>query len=302
MNKEAKTEVKVGVTIFAAVLLFLIVIMWAKNFSFNSDYQTVTVKFPNISGLHIKDNVSVNGVVKGYVDDIKVAGNGVLVKMIFTSPVDLRKDASFSIVMLDLMGGKKVEVTPGISADKLDLSRVRSGRFLGDISTTMAMMTNVESDLVDIIHETKSAMKSLNELLGEENFSGKLQKTFDEVNSTMLFVREAIDNNKADVAKLIANSSDLSDSLNAFWRKNNGALLDAVKSSASSMASADSLMKKISALIDETKSQKNNAGKFLYDKELADKLIKALTRLNELTEIVNKQLKNEGLNVKTHIF
>ena len=302
MNNEAKTEVKVGVTIFVAIILFLIVIMWAKNFSLNSDYETVTVKFPNISGLHLKDNVTVNGVVKGYVDDINVAGNGVLVKMIFTSPVDLRKDASFSIVMLDLMGGKKVEITPGISPEKLDITHIQKGRFLGDISTTMAMLTNVESDLVEIIHETKSVMKSLNNVIGEKNFSDKLQKTFDEVNATMLAVKEAINENKANVSRFISNSSDLSDSLNIFWKQNNRALLDAVKSSASTMASADSLLKRISLMIDETEAQKNNAGKFLYDKNLAAKLTKALDRLNELTEIVNKQLKNEGLNVKTHIF
>ena len=302
MNEQVRTEVKVGITIFAAVILFLIVIMWARNFSFSSDHENITVKFPNISGLHIKDNVTVNGVGKGFVSDIKVEGNGVLVTLTFTKPVDLRADAKFSIVMLDLMGGKKVEIMPGVSSEKLNVKKVHEGKFLGDISTTMAMMTNVEGDLVEIIHDTKSILKSLNSVLGKENFSDKLQKSFAEINSTMQAVKSAIEENRKNVSTLIANGSELSDSLNHFWVNNNHELLAAVKSSKVTMATADSLLKKISSLIDETKSRENNAGKLLYDKNLVKKLTTVLNRLNELTEIVNKQLKNEGLNVKTHIF
>ncbi len=302
MNEQVRTEVKVGITIFAAVILFLIVIMWARNFSFSSDHENITVKFPNISGLHIKDNVTVNGVGKGFVSDIKVEGNGVLVTLTFTKPVDLRADAKFSIVMLDLMGGKKVEIMPGVSSEKLNVKKVHEGKFLGDISTTMAMMTNVEGDLVEIIHDTKSILKSLNNVLGKENFSDKLQKSFAEINSTMQAVKSAIEENRKNVSTLIANGSELSDSLNHFWVNNNHELLAAVKSSKVTMATADSLLRKISSLIDETKSRENNAGKLLYDKNLVKKLTTVLNRLNELTEIVNKQLKNEGLNVKTHIF
>jgi hypothetical protein len=56
------------------------------------------------------------------------------------------------------------------------------------------------------------------------------------------------------------------------------------------------------SLITQTKAEKNNAGKLLYDSKLFDQLKNTLEQLNELTKIVNKQLKNEGLNVKTHIF
>ncbi len=302
MKKETGTEIKVGVTIFVAALLFLFVIIWAKNFSLNPNRETLTVQFPNISGLHLKDNVTVNGVSKGFVDGIKVKGNGVLLKLVFTEPVDLREDAKFSIVMLDLMGGKKVEITPGVSEKKLDFSVVQKGKFLGDISTTMAMMTNVEEDLVGIIHDTKKITESLNKILGQQNLSDKLNETFTEVNSTMQEVKRVISENRTDFSRLLSNSANLTDSLSLFWKNNNQEMLKALNSVSTTLVSADSLFKKLNNIVDETKSSKNNAGKLLYDKDFMEKLTKTLNQLNQLVEIVNKQLKNEGLNVKTHIF
>lgn len=302
MKDEARREVKVGLTVFIGILIFVFVIMWAKNLSMDSEHQTLVVKFPTVSGLHEKDAVSVNGLNKGFVQNIKIDGNGVLVTLNLDSDVKLQKDATFSVVMLDLMGGKKVEISSGSSAEKLDFNEVQRGRFLGDFSTAMAMFTNVEEDLIDIIHETKQITISLNDFINKDNLSGKLTVTLDNVNKTLKSVENVLEENKSNLNLLVSNSAEMSDSIKIFWTKNNSELTELLRSSSQSVKSADSLIRKMDSLITQTKAEKNNAGKLLYDSKLFDQLKNTLEQLNELTKIVNKQLKNEGLNVKTHIF
>ncbi len=302
MKDEAKREVKVGLTVFIGILIFVFVIMWAKNFSIDSEHKTVIVKFPTVSGLHEKDAVSVNGLDKGFVESIKMDGNGALVTLNLDSDVKLQKDAAFSIVMLDLMGGKKVEISSGISSEKLNFQKVQTGKFLGDFSTAMGMFTNVEEDLIDIIHQTKQITISLNDFINKDSLSGKLAVTLDNVNTTLKSVENVLKENKSNLNLLVSNSAEMSDSIKTFWAENNSDLVELIRSSNRSVKSADSLIRKMDNLISQTKEEKNNAGKLLYDTKLFDQLKTTLEQLNELTKIVNEQLKNEGLNVKTDIF
>ena len=109
MTSEKKTEIKVGITVFAALLLLAFIFGWAKNFNLNQNTKLLNVKFPTVAGLAIADMVSVNGVRKGLVNSISTDGNFAKVEIKFSEDVQLREDASFSIMMLDLMGGKKIE-------------------------------------------------------------------------------------------------------------------------------------------------------------------------------------------------
>jgi len=239
---------------------------------------------------------------KGFVESIKMDGNGALVTLNLDSDVKLQKDAAFSIVMLDLMGGKKVEISSGISSEKLNFQKVQTGKFLGDFSTAMGMFTNVEEDLIDIIHQTKQITISLNDFINKDSLSGKLAVTLDNVNTTLKSVENVLKENKSNLNLLVSNSAEMSDSIKTFWAENNSDLVELIRSSKRSVKRADSLIRKMDNLISQTKEEKNNAGKLLYDTKLFDQLKTTLEQLNELTKIVNEQLKNEGLNVKTDIF
>ena len=127
MKDQRKTEIRVGVTVVLGLLIFIWILGWAKNFSLTPSENYLFVKFNNASGLEIGDDVTVNGVRKGNVEDIKVDDQNVIVKISLDNDVQLKQDAKFGISMLDLMGGKKVEIEPGSSQDKLDPNKVQQG-------------------------------------------------------------------------------------------------------------------------------------------------------------------------------
>ncbi len=301
-NDEKKREIKVGITVLVGLVLFVLVVMWAKNFSFGAETQTVNVRFPNVSGLYVKDKVTVNGVEKGYVSDLKIDGNSVIAQLTISADVDLRSDAKFGIVMLDLMGGKKVEINPGTASEKLDLKKIANGKFMGDVSAAMSMFNEMQADLTEIIKQTKEITAAMSSLLNKGNWGDKLSETLANVNTTLEKTNSMLDENSKGIARLVKNGAELSDSLNDFWKNNGAKFSSLVVKSGDALAKADSVLNELNALLRATNTSENNLGKVLNDKEYLKKLNTTLDKLNELVKILIEQLEGEGVNVNTNIF
>src|SRR3989339_26014 len=133
MKNQRKTEIKVGVTVLLAIIIFLWILGWAKNWSLSSNRKEISVEFNSAAGLEVDDPVTVSGVREGYVEDIKFNGNKVITLLNIPSDIIIKEDAKFSIMMLDLMGGKKVEVNPGESINELDYKKLQHGNCEGGI-------------------------------------------------------------------------------------------------------------------------------------------------------------------------
>ncbi len=301
-DENNKREIKVGITVLTGIILFIIVVMWAKNFSFDSGEQIVKVKFPNVSGLYVKDKVTVNGVEKGYVSDLKIDGNTVVAELTLSGDVDLRKDASFGIVMLDLMGGKKVEIKPGIAAAKLNLNEIHHGKFKGDISEAMSLFNEMQTDLSDIIRQTKEITDAMSKILKEENLSEEIFRSLSSLNLTLEKTNDLLAENGSDIRKITRNGAELTDSLKLFWKENSANLTRFVEKSNAALERTDSVLAAMNDLLQVTNAGSNNLGKILNDENYLSELKKTLENLNELTRILTEQLKGEGINVKTNIF
>ena len=140
MKDQRKTEIRVGITVIVGLIIFFWILSWAKNFLLVSKEKTVQIRFDNVSGLEVGDFVTVNGVRKGNVHDIEEEKNDVLVTVSVNNDTDLRKDARFGLAMLDMMGGKKVEIKPGTSSEFLDYSKIQYGSFNSDIPAVMNLV------------------------------------------------------------------------------------------------------------------------------------------------------------------
>jgi phospholipid/cholesterol/gamma-HCH transport system substrate-binding protein len=160
MKDERKTEIKVGIMSIAALIIFLWILGWAKGFTFRSTENDILVRFPEVSGLEVGDYVTVNGVRKGNVKEIRVEGQSVLVKLEVRKDVELKEDAVFAVMMLDLMGGKKIEVKPGKSPNTLDYSAVQKGEFYADIPSVMSLLGSVQDDLLASIKDIRVTLTS----------------------------------------------------------------------------------------------------------------------------------------------
>ncbi len=302
MKKEKKAELKVGITVIVGIIILLWVLGWAKNFSFSSDEKHLLISFKNVAGLSIGDLVAIQGIKGGYVEEIYNKNNSVIVEVLLQPNYNLREDAKFSIMMLDLMGGKKIEITPGESVNPLDYSKVQNGIFLGDVSTTMAMLGSVQNDLVDVIYEIKDALNSFNKLMNNSEFIDELQISVTSLNQLIAKTDKIISENGDSFSELLKNSNELVTTSNKFIVENSTDIKTSIGNINEVLKNTDKLVHKLNNFFDEVENQENNLGKIMYDKELVNDLSVTLKQLKELSELINKQLKEKGLKVDANIF
>ncbi|MBK8946495.1 MAG: MCE family protein [Ignavibacteriae bacterium] len=301
MNEEKKIELKVGITIFIALILLALIFGWARNFNLSSENLLLNVKFNTVAGLEVGDLVSVNGVKKGYVESINSEENSALVKIHFTESPNLNEDATFSIMMLDLMGGKKIEILNGTSQNKINFDKTYYGKFSGDISTVMATLNSVEDDLISVIKDLKTSLHFINSNFSNDEFKFNLHNSISNLQSVTKNLNELIIINKSDISQIIDNTKNLTNQTNDFISENKTLVNELLKQSNKSLQNADSLVQNINKIADETVSGKNNIGKILYDENLFNNLKESLEQLKKLTNTLNNQLDNGGLEVKADV-
>jgi phospholipid/cholesterol/gamma-HCH transport system substrate-binding protein len=301
MKDERKTEIKVGLMSLAGIIIFLWILGWAKGFTFRSTENEILVNFPEVAGLEVGDYVTVNGVRKGNVKEISVQDENVLVKLDVRKDVILKEDAVFAVMMLDLMGGKKIEIKPGKSPREMDYSAVQRGQFYADIPSVMSLFGSVQDDLLASIKDIRVTLTSLNEYLTDEELSRDVKSSMKNLNSALNKLNNIIDRNRADIETITKNTAELTETANTFLKENDQRFSESLVSMQRVLSSTDSLLSVLNTIAQETASGKNNLGRILYDDELMKKIETTLNQLNELTRIMNEQLKSNGLKVDADI-
>lgn len=301
MKDQRKTDIKVGITVLIGLLALVWIFGWAKNFTLYSNQKTVTVEFETVSGLEKGDPVMVNGVREGFVGDITSKGNDAFASLVIGPDINLKEDASFSITMLDLMGGKKVEIKPGISKKELDYSKIQKGKFDADIATVMAMVGSVQGDLVKIIKDVQVTLASVNSLLTNKEFNNQIKTSVANLALISSKLNILIDENSHNLSRITKNTAELTEDVSSFVKENKEQIKNTFDNISLTIKSTNELLGKINSLTEETTNKENNIGKLLYDENLVNNLKTSLEQVKELTKILLEQLKDKGLNVDAKI-
>ena len=302
MKRERKIEIKVGITVTIGILIFIWILGWSKNFSFTSNYKTLKVQFENTSGLIVGDNVTVNGVKKGFVDDITLHESGVILLLSIENEVNLYKNASFRIAMLDLMGGKKVEISSGAKGEELDYKKLYNGKYLKDIPALITDFGKIQNYLENTLSKLDITLTNVNELLGDKEFKAELKSSVHNMNNVSIQFSELLNNNKKFISVLLSNVNSLAVNADSMLNENRANVKTTLINLNTLSLRADTLFQLSNNFIAEIKSQENNLGKMIYNKSFYRNLDSTLIRLNELTKILIIQLKDDGINVDANIF
>lgn len=308
MNAQRKTEIKVGITAIVGIVLLVWIIGWAKNISFIDKNVNYKIEFKNVSGLEIGDNVTINGVRKGSVENITVTGSTVLVEVAIPKDVLIPEDSKFYITMLDLMGGKKVEIRPGKSDNNINPEAIQKGDFQFDIAEVMSFVGTAGEGIPAMMSKIDTALSAINSYLKDEEIKGDVKSGLKNLVGLASDFRSLISEQRGHIDQLIKNSLKLTenaDSLtttaSAFIKENQDSIATSISNLNRLLVQSDALIKKFDGILDETTLQKNNLGKLMYDETSFDDLKITLKEAKELLILVKKQLKNEGLNVKAKI-
>lgn len=297
MKENRKTNIKVGITVIIALLIFIWILGWAKRITIAGDYNVLKIRFDSVSGLEIGDHITINGVKMGKVHDIRIDGNYVIVEGYIPKSVVIKKDARATVEMLDLMGGKKIELKPGESDELFDLNQVLIGKLSTDIPGALSMVGNVEQDLKAIIIDTRNLLDKINSNLSDENLIGSLRisvKNLEEITTNLnLFLTK----NNSKLERTIENISNLTEKTDKFLTQNTDTLIATFQETRILISNLNKVVASLDKIIEQTETGQNNIGKIVYDEELYTKLKQSINKLDEISNILLEQLNSKGIKV-----
>lgn len=278
------------------VLVSIALLIWGISFlngsNIFSSSRKFYVKYPNVEGLSTASTVTINGLVVGKVNNIKLEGNGeLLVELLMTDPVDVPKSSKAMIYSPSFLGGKQIS----LDINYKDAALAQSGDFLtgGNVSGLLdglgekadpivqkldSVLYNVNV-LVSNINRTldPAAQKNLQDALAELNATMKnanaITGKFDRIVTTN---ESKINNIVSDFNKTSSNLSKFSSELDKIQLEKLQDILNKFDQSASSLQ----------ALLNDVQNGKGNIGKLMKEEEFYHNLEKASKELNQLLEDV----------------
>lgn len=286
MKDHRRNEIKVGLTVLFGLLLLLFGVASFKNWTLGtSDYQ-LTIRFPTSASLQMGDEVSVNGVRAGRVESVMLDRNTVLVRARIQTEYPLRQDATARIQMLELMGGKKIELQQGTSEAPFDLNMVMNGSVDPDIAGALGMVGNFEGDVKRISGKTTELLDNVNNVVGDREFITSLKEAVENLRVISSEVRQLVSANRSNANTIADNVVKLTNRVDTLLTETRPFINSALRKSDHAITSADSLMSEVHSLVTEIRESKGLVSRLLHDQALSRRLDTMLTRVDSLTSII----------------
>jgi phospholipid/cholesterol/gamma-HCH transport system substrate-binding protein len=191
-------EIQVGVTVLAALGITLWGVTWLKQFSLARKVRVWHVTFPQTGGLSTSDEVQVNGLRKGSVQNVALMGDHVAVDLALATEVTLTTDCRVSVRNIGLMGEKVIAVDLRATGTPYAATDTIPGIYEKGIPEVMAGVGGT----IDAITQLANELKALADALDRD---GNLTQTLANVHSTSDELKAAVTENRAQLRRTIAN-------------------------------------------------------------------------------------------------
>ncbi|MEJ2545818.1 MAG: MlaD family protein [Calditrichaceae bacterium] len=177
------TEFKVGLTVIISTLILIFGIIWGKEFQLKTNKYQLSLTFENVGGMVPGDPVMVNGVKEGKVLELGWLERKVLVNIELSNNVPLYEDATFTITSLELLAGMKIEVNPGVSNKKINLSQQPfKGKYGGQMVDVGLTINDLARDVNALTMRLDTTIIMVNQLLGAGTLQDDLSRTLANLN------------------------------------------------------------------------------------------------------------------------
>lgn len=311
MRNTKSLEIKVGIVSVVAIILLILGISIGSEINLTPDAKVLKIKFPNSGGIKTSTVVSINGIEDGVIQSINPTEGGVIVETLINPSFDLREDASAIILLKEITGGKKIEITPGNSPNKYDYNNILIGQSSADIGDLVAVLGSVSGDVVSLLRRLDTMSIAINDLLKDKAFISSVKNSVSNLDSLVVSARDIVDRNKGkinstmnDIAELAENTNDLvslnKDKFNKLIDELDNIsneLNELLNNADITVKDFSSILKDVQKITDDINSKESTIGKLIRDEEFANKLDTAFTNLRDLINSIEKH----GVNVNVRL-
>ncbi|MFM8770493.1 MAG: MlaD family protein [Candidatus Kapaibacterium sp.] len=301
------TEIRVGIVSILSIALLIGGIMLGKGISFNPSNKQIKIRSVSSGGAEPGSPVVINGVKRGQVTSVVNENGTVLISAELDDVSDLHGDASACITILEITGGKKIEVTPGSSAEAFNISKEIPGTVSADIGGIVATLGDVSGNAVSIVKRLDSLTGTLTDMTRDGQLAADVKtissegalfvkdlrswfsankdplgQSIRDLRAIASQLRTSIDRNEPKVSRLI-------DRLDATLTSIDGTIGRADKA----LVNADSLVRRIDSVLIEVKLNKGLLNNMIYDEKFAERFDSTLYWIRAILQ----DARNKGVNV-----
>jgi phospholipid/cholesterol/gamma-HCH transport system substrate-binding protein len=311
MQSDKKREFIVGLVALAGIVMLVVGVMLGENFSLSGTEKTVQFMFPNSGGMKPSAPVVVNGVERGKVSSIENNVDSVLITATLDRIDDITTNARARISILEITGGKKLEIFPGNSGSAITTDFVIRGRTAADLGDLIADVGEVSDDLKSIIKGLDTLIVNANGLLGDTLLMANLRSTMDDASETMTRINRIVTNNEAEINSSISNLAEFSEELNTAVKRQSPNIeqiiadmkqvsekaVTLVDKADTSLEDINKISADVRAIIDDIQNNESLLNKLIYDKALAERLDTVMYNLGTFVE----KIEEHGVNVNLRL-
>jgi len=313
MKNTKQIELKVGIVSVVGTILLVLGLILGRGYKVSVSTQTIKFRFPNSGGLQVSSPVVVNGVKRGTVTSVVNDSGSVLVTATIDNIDDLRKDVKARITILEITGGKKIEIFPGTSPEKFNPETEIQGETAADFADLVTQLGLILEQAKHTISQLDTTLTSTNKVLGNKNFATNLQLAVDNATQTLTITREILEQNQTNINQIVKNLkeilSELRNDYSIYEPKINRivARLDTISLQTTNLlengsATVEKINRSLNQLNDillEIREGDNLANKIIYNKEFAQRLDSTLRQVSELITFIQKNGVNVNLRLGT---
>lgn len=306
------TEIKVGLLLFGAILLLVLIVVFGKSISLTSGgKEEVRFLFPNSGGLKLSDPIYVNGVKRGSVSKIENYKDSVLINAYLEGTKDIYTDATCQIMILEVTGGKKIEIYPGKSGIPINAKEIIRGKTPPDIAELIAVFGSASNGITETLQKLDITLTGLNKLFGDSVMLSELKSISTNTSIAVSDMKTILSNNKENINTSLKDLKTISSDLKKIISDNKENLNTIIQNFTSVskdvkplVIKADSLVTDLRILSDDlngiiqkVENGEGFASKLLFDKNFSERIDLTLTSLDSLVNLI----KNHGVNVNVRL-
>lgn len=303
MPKTKISEFKVGLFVSIALLIVLATIFWAKGFTVGISKENYVVYFPKVSGINVGDQVSVNGVRKGTIDNLELSGDSVKIEFNLDKNIKIRRDYNIYIAATELTGGKVLYIEPGKSSEEVDPSIPLHGTPGADFASLMNSVNDITNNVQNLLGEFKkstdnlnSVLTNINEIVGDQNLKGNIKTTLSNLAVSSQNLNQLVSESRSGINNLTGKLNKTVDNVDMAIGTNSEDLRNTLLEIQSLTSQVDTLVSNLNIAAENINNKEKGIGKFLTEDKFYDNINKTLSEIEKLS----KNIRTNG--VKLNIF
>jgi phospholipid/cholesterol/gamma-HCH transport system substrate-binding protein len=149
-------EARIGVGVLAAAVIFITGIVYLRGIDLRSKQYALSVFYRNVNGLKEGDVVTVAGLSIGRVGPMTMVGRGIGVSLSIQTKVHLPRDSKAILKSETIMGGKFIEIAPGVDSLMLVNGDSLAGLYEADLSELTATLSPITSNVLGILENVNA--------------------------------------------------------------------------------------------------------------------------------------------------